>query len=165
MFVDTIRRFNWNSTYFNDLLPLLIVLIVPVIHLAINHTGRTVYIIHRTSPTWKYGITRDLHELRLRGRLPTFIENFLGGRSFRVRVGTTLSDVFNQEQGVPQGSILSVTLFIIQINSIVNCIKPGTDCSLFVDDFNICYGVERAASPWPTLGIRSCRTFYSDLAW
>ncbi len=25
-------------------------------------------------------------------------------------------------------------------------------------------GVERAASPWPTLGIRSCRTFCSDLA-
>ncbi len=25
-------------------------------------------------------------------------------------------------------------------------------------------GVERAASPWPTLGIRSCRSFCSDLA-
>ncbi len=25
-------------------------------------------------------------------------------------------------------------------------------------------GVDRAASPWPTLGIRSCRTFCSDLA-
>ncbi len=49
-------------------------------------------------------LVRDLHELGLRGRLPTFIENFLNGRSFRVRVGTTLSDVFNQEQSVPQGS-------------------------------------------------------------
>ncbi len=26
------------------------------------------------------------------------------------------------------------------------------------------FRVERAASPWPTLGIRSCRTFCSDLA-
>jgi len=41
--------------------------------------------------------------------------------------------------GVPQGSILSVTLFIIKINSIVNCMGPGADCSLFVDDFCISY--------------------------
>ena len=50
--------------------------------------------------TWKYGIMSDLHELGLRGRLPTFIENFLSGRSFCVRVATTLSNVFNQEQYV-----------------------------------------------------------------
>jgi hypothetical protein len=40
--------------------------------------------------------------------------------------------------GVPQGSILSVTLFSLKINSIVNCIKPGTQCSLYVDDFLAC---------------------------
>ena len=40
--------------------------------------------------------------------------------------------------GVPQGSILSVTLFGMKINSIVNCIKPGTQCSLIVDDFLAC---------------------------
>ncbi len=31
--------------------------------------------------------------------------------------------------------------------------------------FDISGGVQRAASPWRTLGIRSCRTFCSDLAW
>ncbi len=31
--------------------------------------------------------------------------------------------------------------------------------------FNASSGVQRAASPWRTLGIRSCRTFCSDLAW
>ena len=96
--------------------------------------------------TWKYGILSDLHQMGLRGRLPIFIENFLADRCFRVRVGTTLSDAFDQEQGVPQGSILSVTLFIIKINSIISCIRPGTDCSLFVDDFNICYRSKNMAS-------------------
>jgi len=41
--------------------------------------------------------------------------------------------------GVPQGSILSVTLFNIKINSITKCLAPGVDCSLYVDDFLICY--------------------------
>ena len=89
--------------------------------------------------TWKYGIMKDLHDMGLRGRLPHFIKSFLSERVFKVRVGTTLSDFYDQEMGVPQGSILSVTLFLIKINSIASCIKPGVDCSLFVDDFGVCY--------------------------
>ena len=88
--------------------------------------------------TWKYGIMNDLHNLGLRGRLPVFISNFLSDRSFNVRVGSTLSDTFEQEQGVPLGSILSPTLFSIKINNIVRCVKDP-DCSLFVDDFGIFY--------------------------
>ena len=86
--------------------------------------------------TWKHGIMKDLHKLGLKGRLPLFIQNFLSDRTFNVRIGNTLSDIFKQEQGVPQGSILSPTLFGIKINDIVKCVKD-LDCSLFVDDFGI----------------------------
>ncbi len=89
--------------------------------------------------TWKYGIMKDLHDLGLKGHLPDFISNFLKDRQFQVRVGTTLSDPHEQEMGVPQGSILSVTLFSIKLNNIVKCLQPGVDCSLYVDDFLICY--------------------------
>ena len=89
--------------------------------------------------TWKYGIMNDLHEIGLKGRLPIFVQNFLSNREFKVRVGSTLSEAHNQEQGVPQGSILSVTLFSLKINNIVKCLNPGVDCSLYVDDFLICY--------------------------
>ena len=89
--------------------------------------------------TWKYGIMNDLHEIGLKGRLPTFVQNFLSNREFKVRVSSTLSEAHNQEQGVPQGSILSVTLFSLKINNIVKCLNPGVDCSLYVDDFLICY--------------------------
>ena len=41
--------------------------------------------------------------------------------------------------GVPQGSILSVTLFGLKINSLVKAISPGVECSLYVNDFLICY--------------------------
>ena len=81
---------------------------------------------------------KDLHDNGLRGRLPNFISNFLSDRSFNVRIGSTLSDTFEQEQGVPQGSILSPTLFNIKINNIVKCVND-TDSSLYVDDFGIFY--------------------------
>ena len=57
----------------------------------------------------------------------------------QVRVGSTLSDKLRLSQGVPQGSILSTTLFNIKINSIMNCLDPKTDGSLYVDDFCMCY--------------------------
>ena len=88
---------------------------------------------------WKYGIMKDLKELGLEGRMPIFIDHFLSDRKFRVRQGDTLSNQKEQEMGVPQGSILSVTLFNIKINNIVKQINPGTDCALYVDDFLICY--------------------------
>ena len=89
--------------------------------------------------TWRHGIMRDLHDLGIRGRLASFIENFLADRWIQVRVGSTLSEKFDQAQGVPQGSILSTTLFNIKINSIMDCLDPKTDGSLYVDDFCMCY--------------------------
>ena len=55
-----------------------------------------------------------------------------------VQVGSSLSDYYDQEQGVPQGGVLSTALFSI-INDIVKCLGNLTDCSLYVDDFCICY--------------------------
>ena len=57
----------------------------------------------------------------------------------QVRVGSSLSDYYDQEQGVPQGGVLSTTLFSIKINDIVKYLGNLTDCSLHVDDFCICY--------------------------
>ena len=89
--------------------------------------------------TWKYGILKDLEELGLKGRMPILIKNFLDNRSFRIRLGDTLSDPKEQEMGVPQGSILSVTLFNIKINNIVKNINVETECAIYVDDFMICF--------------------------
>jgi hypothetical protein len=88
---------------------------------------------------WRDSILRDMYNAKLRRRLPDFIAKFLSDRQFRVLVGSRLSDVYRQEMGVPQGSILSVPLFIQKINSIVQCLPPNVRCSLYVDDFLICY--------------------------
>lgn len=87
--------------------------------------------------TWRYGILRDLHSFGIRGRLFLCVSDFLQGRSFKVQLGRTLSHPFIQENGVPQGSVLSVTLFIVKMNSIVNTIPPSIVFSLYVDDIQI----------------------------
>ena len=92
--------------------------------------------------TWRYGIMKDSHKLGLRGRLPTFIESFLADHTMQVKVGSSLSNKYAQEQGVPQGGVLSTTLFSIKINDIVNCLDNITDCTLYVDDFCICFRSE-----------------------
>ena len=87
---------------------------------------------------WKHGILADLWDLGFRGYLPRFIQSCLPERSFKVSVGSTLSEMHEQEMGVPQGSILSPAHFSIKINKTVKGVLKGTDCSLFVDDFALC---------------------------
>ena len=93
------------------------------------------YIEKAYDTTSNYGIIKDLENMGLKGRLPIIIKN-LNNRKFQIRIGTTLSEL--QEMGVPQGSILSVTLFNIKINNIVKCLNLGVKGSLYVDDFLIC---------------------------
>ena len=75
--------------------------------------------------TWNYGVMKDLHDLGMKGRLAQFIDGFLSKRKFRVHIDSTLSDVKNQEEGIPQGSILSITLFNIKVNNVIKELPSG----------------------------------------
>ena len=74
-----------------------------------------------------------------RGLLPNFIENFLKNRIFQTKIWQSLSEWYPQEEGVPQGSILSPILFDIKINSITEILNPNIENSLHVDDFTIAF--------------------------
>ena len=49
------------------------------------------------------------------------------------------SNLYKQEEGVPQGSILSVALINIKINSITRCLTPEIEGYLYIDNFCITY--------------------------
>ena len=89
--------------------------------------------------TWRYGILRDLHRIGLRGRLPVFVSEYLRDRRIRVRIGTTLSDEFYPEEGVPTGGVLAVTCFGLKIYELPSCIAKDIFKALFVDDLAICF--------------------------
>lgn len=95
---------------------------------------------------WKRLIMGQLHKFGLRGELPKFIEDYLTDRKFRVRVGQDMSDQFEQKMGVPQGGVLSCTLFSIAINTVVEVVKQcfGVTCSLYVDDKRISFAAKDA---------------------
>ena len=86
---------------------------------------------------WKHGILSDLFYLEFQGRLPIFIQNFLSVRHFQVKSGSTFSNSYLQENGVPQGSILSPMLFNLKINNIMKSVSNNANASLFVDDFAV----------------------------
>ncbi|GFN82014.1 sodium-coupled monocarboxylate transporter [Plakobranchus ocellatus] len=87
--------------------------------------------------SWRYGILKDLFDLDFRGRLPIFISNFLKDRHYKVKAENTFSSSYHQENGVPQGSILSSMLFNLKINNIINSVSKHVNAYLFVDDFAI----------------------------
>lgn len=92
---------------------------------------------------WCHGILLSLYEFGLRGQLPIFIKGFLSHRLLRVRVGSTLSEACILEDGVPQGSILSVTLFAVAINGVVAVLPDDVHSSLYVDDLSISFSAAR----------------------
>ena len=97
------------------------------------------YIKKAYDTTWRHSILKSLFNNGLRGQLPTFIQNFLSKRTFQTRVNTIYSNTYELKEGIPQGSVLSSTLFAIAINDIVKTLPQGINNSLFVDDFAIFY--------------------------
>ena len=63
---------------------------------------------------------------------------------FRVRVGNCLSSTFSQENGIPQGGVLSVALFAVMINDIGDDLPTAVGRSLFVDDLAVWYSASSA---------------------
>ena len=86
---------------------------------------------------WKKRIITILEEKGITGRVIDYIENFLKDRSIQVRINNTLSQIIETQNGVPQGSVMRVTLFLIAINDILSPLRPLVKGLLFADDLTI----------------------------
>ena len=101
-----------------------------------KHTVAVFFDLEKAYDTvWRPEILNYMHEMGLGGNLPAFAEGFLSPREFCVRVGASHSEYFVQEEGLPQGSVLSVTLYAIAINEITKQLGSEVHCTPYVDDF------------------------------
>lgn len=86
--------------------------------------------------TWRHNILIKLNQILSKGQILNIITDFLKDRTFQVKANNQMSSEFSQENGVPQGSALSVTLFLIAMDDITQCCSLPVKCNLFADDFN-----------------------------
>ena len=126
-----------------------------------NHTIAVFFDLQKAYDTaWKRGILNKLYQFGLRGHLPTAIVNFLTNRQIKVRIGSTYSEARDIEEGVPQGSVLSCTLFAIAIDDVIDCLPLGVKATLYVDDLTIyASGTKNMAERQISLAIKRLETW------
>jgi len=86
---------------------------------------------------WCHRFLDLLQNQKINGYILAYIANFLSERSFSVKLNKTYSDYFRLINGIPQGSNLSVTLFIIANNKLPSIIPAPLKTVMFADDTDI----------------------------
>jgi hypothetical protein len=86
---------------------------------------------------WKKRVLKILQSWKINGNLLNFIRNFLTDRTFSVKDYENISSSLIIENGLPQGSVLSVILFLVAINDICNNLPKPAKFILFADDCSI----------------------------
>ena len=86
--------------------------------------------------TWRHSFLHNIYTLRIRGLLAHFIRRFLGRRYFKTQIVSCLSEEHIQKERVPQGCVLSCTLFILAINDVRDTPRD-VHSSLYVDNLEI----------------------------
>lgn len=85
------------------------------------------------------------------GNLGKPVQGFLNDRLITMRISGHLFSTMNVENGVPQVSVLSVTLFLFIINEIISIVRFLLSCRLFADDLNILVPVNNTAKAYRIL--------------
>ena len=81
---------------------------------------------------WRSGLLVKMMKLGIRGSLYRWVKNFLSERTIMTRVEGATSPQKTLEEGLPQGSAVSCTLFLVFINDLMQ--ELNSDKALFADD-------------------------------
>ena len=83
---------------------------------------------------WKNGLIYKVKQKGIQGVMLNFINDFMTNRSFRLKAEGHITDNYKLENGTPQGSIISPTLFNVMIDDLFKGIPQKVNTSQFADD-------------------------------
>ena len=81
---------------------------------------------------WRKGLLYKMQELGVHGKIYAWIKNFLTERHIQTKINNATSSKETLEEGLPQGSSLSCTLFLIFVNDLPKILKY--EKALYADD-------------------------------
>ena len=71
---------------------------------------------------WKEGLLLKLLRVGVHGKMHKWLSDFLLNRTARVKLDGTISRQVKLREGVPQGGVVSSTLFLVYINDITTTV-------------------------------------------
>ena len=86
---------------------------------------------------WRDGLRLKMRNCGVTGKMYTWISHYLCNRQARVKLNGRKSKRRYLNQGVPQGGVLSPTLFLIFIDDIVKELPKGVQGAIYADDLVI----------------------------
>lgn len=79
-------------------------------------------------------IKSELKRIGVPGKMLKYLSGFLENRQFKVSINGSMSSTREFESGLPQGSVLSCSLFNLAIEKLLQPVKPPVKALLFADD-------------------------------
>ena len=86
---------------------------------------------------WKDGLLLKLLRIGVRGKMHKWLKSYLFQRTARVKLDGQLSNLVKMREGVPQGGVISPTLFIVFINDLMKTIPRHVKNTLHADDLAV----------------------------
>ena len=102
---------------------------------------------------WHAGLLHKLKSYGISGQIFSLISSFLSNRQLRVVLDGKSSQEYPVNAGVPQGSILGPTLFLLYINDLPDDVI--CDIAIYADDATLYSRCDWASSLWQRLELAS----------